>query len=337
MTPQTPGTYAYSLGSAPGTSSSHGSWPNPLAPGGSQSCFAVPGSFAEARSLHQRWRARDGSGEQEPAFIRSGGAAQQDIGPTTVPMAAAAVWTSPVGAGDRAVLGHGCAPLDTHQGFFPVATKSRPVGVVPSPHTIQISPHMIPNTLDDLSRLSHGGPSFWGHHGSDPSLRSPFVRGYRSETRDFGFELGAPPLTPTSPSFRSEHALDDTQDVEMNLPTCPIPHQRRPKSGRRASLLTILRNLQELKFTAVDLLMAIVDGNGDFEGFRNALFSPKNCASLVELLERLIQDNKGKPIVDKWMSSHALRLVCEKVHVEMEAAKPHLWMHTTEVSPEFIE
>ncbi|KAH8986497.1 hypothetical protein EDB92DRAFT_1818309 [Lactarius akahatsu] len=228
MTPQTPGTYAYSLGFTSGTSSSNGSWPNPLAPGGSQSCFMVPGSFAEARSLHQRWRARDGSGEQEPAFIRSGGAAQQDIGLTTVPMAAAAVWTSPVGAGDRAGAG---------------------------------------------SRMRASG-------------HSPRV-------------------------FPCRHR---EQDVEMNLPTCPIPHQRRPKSGRKASLLTILQNLQELKFTAVDLLMAIVDGNGDFEGFRNALFSPKNCASLVELLERLIQDDKGKPIVDKWMSSHALRLVCEKVH-----------------------
>ncbi|KAH9174559.1 hypothetical protein EDB89DRAFT_1848821 [Lactarius sanguifluus] len=37
------------------------------------------------------------------------------------------------------------------------------------------------------------------------------------------------------------------------------------------------------------------------------------------------------------MSPHALRLVCEKVHVEMEAAKPHLRMNTTDVSPEFIE
>ncbi|KAH9025785.1 hypothetical protein EDB85DRAFT_1869407 [Lactarius pseudohatsudake] len=123
----------------------------------------------------------------------------------------------------------------------------------------------------------------------------------------------------------------------MNPPTCPIPHQQRLKSRRKASLLTILRNLQELKFTAVDLLMTIVDGNSDFEGFRNALFSPKNCASLVELLEQLIQDDKGKPIVNKWVSSHALHLVCEKVHVKMEAVKPHLWMHTTEVSPEFIE
>ncbi|KAH8990030.1 hypothetical protein EDB86DRAFT_3193773 [Lactarius hatsudake] len=83
--------------------------------------------------------------------------------------------------------------------------------------------------------------------------------------------------------------------------------------------------------------MAIIDGNGEFEGFRNALFSPKNRASLISLLDRLIQDDKGKAIVEKWMSPHALRLVHEKVHTEMEAAKPHLRMNTTDVSPEFIE
>ncbi|KAH9056765.1 hypothetical protein EDB87DRAFT_1566069 [Lactarius vividus] len=37
------------------------------------------------------------------------------------------------------------------------------------------------------------------------------------------------------------------------------------------------------------------------------------------------------------MSPHALHLVCEKVHIEMEAAKPHLRMNTTDISPEFIE
>ncbi|KAH9169152.1 hypothetical protein EDB89DRAFT_1854788 [Lactarius sanguifluus] len=37
------------------------------------------------------------------------------------------------------------------------------------------------------------------------------------------------------------------------------------------------------------------------------------------------------------MSPHALSLVCKKVHIEMEAAKPHLRMNTTDVSPEFIE
>ncbi|KAH8976405.1 hypothetical protein EDB86DRAFT_2823855 [Lactarius hatsudake] len=119
----------------------------------------------------------------------------------------------------------------------------------------------------------------------------------------------------------------------------PISRRRRPKSRSKGSLLTVLRDLQGLRLTVVDLLMAIIDGNGEFEGFRNALFSPKpkNRAALLGLLDRLIQDDKGRPIVEKWVFPHTLRLVCNKVHVEMEAAKPCLRMYTTEVSPEFIE
>ncbi|KAH9017399.1 hypothetical protein EDB84DRAFT_1276558 [Lactarius hengduanensis] len=117
----------------------------------------------------------------------------------------------------------------------------------------------------------------------------------------------------------------------------PVARQRRPKSRRKASLLTILRDLQRLKLTAIDLLMAIIDGNGDFEGFRNALFSPTNRELLIGLLDRLIQDDKGRPIFEEWVFPHALRLVCKEVHVEMEAAKPHLRMYTSDVSPEFIE
>ncbi|KAF8263752.1 hypothetical protein EI94DRAFT_1772848 [Lactarius quietus] len=37
------------------------------------------------------------------------------------------------------------------------------------------------------------------------------------------------------------------------------------------------------------------------------------------------------------MFPHSLHLVCERIHAEMEAAKPHLRMSTDDVSPEFIE
>ncbi|KAH9007941.1 hypothetical protein EDB83DRAFT_2236063 [Lactarius deliciosus] len=117
----------------------------------------------------------------------------------------------------------------------------------------------------------------------------------------------------------------------------PVARQRRPKTQRKATLMSILRDLQGLKLTAVDLLTAIINGNGKFEGFRNAFFSPKNHNSLIGLLDQLIQDDKGRPIVEGWMFPHVLRLVCKEVHVEMEAAKPHLWMYTANISPEFIK
>ena len=110
-------------------------------------------------------------------------------------------------------------------------------------------------------------------------------------------------------------------------------YQCQPKSQRQGSL----RELQELKLTAVDLLVAIINGSGEFKGFRNALFLPKNHASLVGLLETLVQDEKGHTILSDWTFPHALGLVCNWIHTEMEAAKPFLQMNTGDVSPEFIE
>ena len=127
------------------------------------------------------------------------------------------------------------------------------------------------------------------------------------------------------------------QDIDACASNNLIPHQRRPKSQHRSSLMTILRDLQDLRLTAVDLLVAIIDGSGEFKAFRNALFALKNRTSLVGLLETLVQDEKGRPIVTDWMLPHALGLVCDKIHTEMEAAKPFLRMNTGDVSPEFIE
>ena len=101
--------------------------------------------------------------------------------------------------------------------------------------------------------------------------------------------------------------------------------------------MTILHDLQELRLTAVDLLVAVINGNGEFKTFRNTLFSLKNHTSLVGLLDTLVQDKKGCPIVSDWMLLHVLGLVCDKIHTEMEAAKPCLQMNTGNVSLEFIE
>jgi hypothetical protein len=103
------------------------------------------------------------------------------------------------------------------------------------------------------------------------------------------------------------------------------------------SLLSILRSLQRLKFTVLDLLSCVIDGYGEFEGFRNALFLPKNQGALIRLLDKLYQDDKGRPILSDWMLPHSIALVQEKIHKEMEAAKPLLQMHMGKVTPAFIE
>ncbi|KAH9172598.1 hypothetical protein EDB89DRAFT_1850933 [Lactarius sanguifluus] len=144
-------------------------------------------------------------------------------------------------------------------------------------------------------------------------------------------------MPPTLPSVPVDCAIHLIPDVETTSPRDLVGRQRRPKSQRKASLLRILRELQGLKCTVIDLLTSVIDGNGEFEGFRNALFSPRNRDSLTGLLDKLALDEKGWPILSNWMFPHALRLVCDKIHVEMETAKPHLRMNMNDVSPEFIE
>ncbi|KAH9051617.1 hypothetical protein EDB83DRAFT_2522002 [Lactarius deliciosus] len=160
---------------------------------------------------------------------------------------------------------------------------------------------MTPILVDSgLSILSNTMPSLLDHSGGGPSMFSPFVSGNQPGLHDHGFgrELWTPPITPTSLSFPLGYAMGDTQDLEMGGP---------------------MAHLQGLKLTAVDLLTAIINGNGEFEGFRNAFFLPKNCDSLIV----------GVPA----RASSGL----QKVHVKMEAAKPHLQMYTANISPEFIE
>lgn len=132
------------------------------------------------------------------------------------------------------------------------------------------------------------------------------------------------------------HTYDDGSISGAMQPELVARH-RKPKMSRDVSLMTILRDLQDIKYTVVDLLAFVVEGDGEFGPFRHALFSPRNRTSLNKLFERLIQDDKGGPIMKDWVFSHSVLLVCGRIHAEMEDAKQHLRMNTADVTPEFIE
>ena len=165
-----------------------------------------------------------------------------------------------------------------------------------------------------------------------PSLGSLQSNSQGVSGRGLDIHSVLPPFSPIPPP---EHITQ--HDDGMFVSEDDYKPRRKPRMSRMTSLLSILRRLQQIKFTAIDLLSCIVDGQGEFEGFRNALFSPKNRDALVRLLDKLYQDTKGHPILSDWMLPHSVTLVQEKIHTEMEAAKPSLRMHMSEVTPAFIE
>ncbi|KAH9000233.1 hypothetical protein EDB92DRAFT_1789717 [Lactarius akahatsu] len=176
---------------------------------------------------------------------------------------------------------------------------------------------------------------------TEASLWTPSPVGWRPESRGGSVHgLGVHGLSPSPPLFPvlpwdTISCNDKSDDVALleGLTT----RQRKPKVSRMASLLSIIRRLQALKFTAIDLLVCVIDGQGEFEGFRNALFSPRNRNALTQLFDKLYHDDKGRTIFTDWMLPHSVTLVQETINAEMEAAKPHLRMRTKEVTPNFIE
>jgi hypothetical protein len=221
---------------------------------------------------------------------------------------------------------------------FTLSICYRQLDIFPSLHMNHYIPPTTPSTLDcSLGSSSNTSPYFLENSGGS-ALDLPFasVSQFRSWDSGFGCDFGNTSTTSISliPSKRSS---DDIQYNEMSPSSGPIPCQCQPKLQHRSTLTTILRDLQDLQCTVIDLLMAVINGTGDFKSFRNALFTPENSNSLVGLLEKLIQDEKGRPIVSEWMFPHAICLVCDKIHKEMDAAKPDLRMYMADASPKFIE
>jgi hypothetical protein len=88
--------------------------------------------------------------------------------------------------------------------------------------------------------------------------------------------------------------------------------------------------------SAVDLLLQVLDGGDEFEGYQQSLLS-SNSVVLVFLLNKLVDSERFSSVMHEWMKPHALNLICKMVDQEIESSKPDLKMSTAKVMPEFIE
>lgn len=120
-----------------------------------------------------------------------------------------------------------------------------------------------------------------------------------------------------------------------SISECPIPRLREPKTARLDAALKALKYLSKNKISVTELTGLILDGEGDFLGYRNTLFAENNREPLKDVLTRVFADKKGWELTRDWMLPYAVDLVSEEVHCEMENSKPSLRMDTKEVTTEF--
>ncbi|KAJ3545921.1 hypothetical protein NMY22_g2257 [Coprinellus aureogranulatus] len=122
-------------------------------------------------------------------------------------------------------------------------------------------------------------------------------------------------------------------DVSAWNPSWPDPSD----TAETLAAIRILQQLSKAKLTALGLLALVMKGEGSLASYRNTLFASNREEKLESFLTDLLNDDKGGPITKKWMLSHAVDLVCDEVHREMDAAKPELRMYANEVTPRFLE
>lgn len=175
------------------------------------------------------------------------------------------------------------------------------------------------------------------------SLPSPSIDSLQSDIHGVpGHGLNAygnPPPFVTSPSpepMSPFESCDGNIISEEENPSIS-KSQQKPRVPMMTLLLSILRDLQHFTFTVLDLLGCVIDGQGAFGGFWNTFFSPRLQDVLLQFLDKLSEDPKGHGILLDWMFPHSVVLVQERIHKEIEDAKPHLQMKTSEVTPSFIE
>ena len=143
------------------------------------------------------------------------------------------------------------------------------------------------------------------------------------------------PLNPSSPTISTLHGLEPDMPVPDSNSEHPIPRFRERKTARQDAAFKALKFLSKNKISVTELIGLILDGKGDFLGYRKSLFTENNREQLKDMLTRILTDKKGWELTRNWMLPYAIDIVSEEVHCEMEDAKPSLRMDTKDVTTEF--
>ncbi|KJA22641.1 hypothetical protein HYPSUDRAFT_164247 [Hypholoma sublateritium FD-334 SS-4] len=115
---------------------------------------------------------------------------------------------------------------------------------------------------------------------------------------------------------------------------------RNKRLSKADTLLRATDTLSEAGLSPLSLLIGVLEADNNDNALSNTrrnIFRPKNKGALVQILDLIMADRQGAETLNEWMLPHAVTLVCETIHTEMEAAKPFLHMTTAETTPEFIE
>lgn len=171
------------------------------------------------------------------------------------------------------------------------------------------------------------------HLNSAPDLSSEALSGESSALFSGSSTVEHTPNPPLSPL----HDADITvESCNLSPPPSEIPRTRKKKVTTVDVIHKVIKILQGSKISLFAFLKIVLDENCNEFAYSRVAFYAGCKSQFSELLELFWESDKGSLLMKGWLQPHAIELVCDTIHAEMEAAKPALQMTMADVTPEFI-
>ena len=203
------------------------------------------------------------------------------------------------------------------------------------PHTWVTTPNSGPeNSFDPIGYFSNGIPSASAAGLDSDSDSSPFL--IDVDTTDTILMEPSCMEVSNTPGFDiPRNAAQEEGDTNLES---VIPRVYKPATPRVKSVESVLDILRNARMGLLEFFSLVLEApESSFAYYRSSFYSEHSSNQLSHLFDLIWKDEKGHEALKTWMFPHALELICEKIHLEMEDTKPLLQMSTNDVTPEFIE
>lgn len=112
-------------------------------------------------------------------------------------------------------------------------------------------------------------------------------------------------------------------DVESLSSGFGFDHTQKGQMSRMSVALYALKILYHAKINATELLNLAANGSHpEFTLYHSAFYVTTNENHICQLLDSIQANPKGSILIRNWMRSHAVELVCDTIHTDMEATTP---------------
>ncbi|KAF8169077.1 hypothetical protein BJ912DRAFT_934026 [Pholiota molesta] len=181
-----------------------------------------------------------------------------------------------------------------------------------------------------------------------PTPQSAYPDDYEPFPYANGIDLDAfaPDLSPLNSLMAMPPEFLDQRDFEISTGDDSFEDTELESTDRKKCLskseaiIATQESLTEARLTPTLMLINLLESaqeGGIHARLGEAFFRQTNEENICRLLDLIMDNKKGAATLKEWMRPHAIALVCDMVHNEMEAAKPFLRMTTAETTTNFIE